>query len=812
VYADVILPFALEKNYTYLIPDEMVFAIRPGTRVEVPFRNKIYTGIIAKTHAIKPEGYETKPILSLPDHLDVVNKTQLELWDWIASYYMCSVGDVMNAALPAPYKLSSETILVFDENAAIDNSQLNDKEYIVTEALTLQREISLSDVQKILQQKSVQPVIKSLIQKGIAYVKEELKDEYKPRKEKFILLTPQYNDEEKLKELFDKLEKNEKQLNILMTWYQLQNKEGKVKKAVLLRRADATPAILKTMIKNGIFEEADEAVSRLKGGTFHVNDNFVLTENQKSAIAEIRNLFTPKNTVLLHGVTGSGKTEIYIELIKEYAEAGKQVLYLLPEIALTAQIINRLKKRFGNHVGVYHSKFSQNERIEIWNRVLSSEFKIILGARSALFLPFHNLGLVIIDEEHDYSYKQFEPAPRYHARDTAIFLAHLHKAKTLLGTATPSIEAYHHAKTGKYGLVKLYERYAGMQMPEIDIIDIKQEKEKHLMHSHFSSVLINKIKLALSNKEQVILFQNRRGYAPYLHCESCGWVPKCVQCDVNLVYHKFDDELRCHYCGYKHKTFPACPACASTRITIQGFGTEKIEDELQLLLSEKKIARLDLDAVRTKHGHEKIIREFEDGEIDILVGTQMISKGLDFDNVSLVGIMSADQIINFSNFRSHERAFQMITQVSGRAGRKNKKGYVVIQTYQPAHPVLTHVVQNDFDDFYSTEILQRRNFIYPPFARLIQLTFKHKKPDVVSRAATILADILKKDLKQGIFGPTVPGIPRIRNQYLMQLLIKSAINKTAVETVKQIIKKGVAELYSNHNFRKIHVIIDVDPY
>ncbi|MFI5171076.1 MAG: primosomal protein N' [Chitinophagales bacterium] len=811
VYVDVILPFALEKNYTYSVPEELTPAIQPGMRAEVPFRKKTYTGIIARVHSTKPAGYEVKQIIALPDHLHIVNKVQIDFWNWMADYYMCSTGEVMNAALPAPYKLGSETIIVLDQNAEIDPQKLDDKEYLVTEALSIQKELSLKDIQQILQLKTIQPVIKSLIEKGIAFVKEELKEVYTPKKEKYILLNGNYRDEEKLKTLFDKLEAFPKQLNVLMIYYQLSGETNKIKKATLLRKSGATPAVLKTMVKNGIFDEVDETVSRLTLYGNDLIDDFNLNEEQQNALNTIHQLYEEKNTILLHGVTGSGKTEIYVELIKKYVAEGKQVLYLLPEIALTAQIISRLKKRFGSIIGVYHSKFNQNERIEIWQRVLNNEYKIILGARSALFLPFNDLGFIVVDEEHDYSYKQHEPSPRYHGRDAAIYLAYLHNAKVLLGTATPSVETYYQALTGKFGLIKLYERYAGMAMPEIEIVDLKEEEKNKTMQSHFSSRLISKIKSVLNNKEQVILFQNRRGYAPYIVCEACGWTPRCINCDVNLVYHKFFDELSCHYCNYKIKPVTVCPACASTRILIKGFGTEKIEDELQYIFPESKIGRLDLDAIKSKHGHEKVISEFENGEIDILAGTQMVTKGLDFDNVNLVGILSADQIINFSDFRASERAFQMMTQVSGRAGRKNKKGMVIIQALQVTHPVLDFVIRNDYKGFYEREIAERREFNYPPFTRLIRLTLKHGKVEQVNKTSNYLATQLKKYFGGSVLGPAIPGIPRIRNKYLSEILIKGENRRTESEKIKKILKLEIEKLHLDPSHNRVDIIIDVDP-
>ncbi|HNV98780.1 MAG TPA: primosomal protein N' [Chitinophagales bacterium] len=811
LFADVILPFALEKNYTYAIPEEYSAILVPGMRVEVPFRNKVYTGVIAKVHPLKPDGYQPKPILSLPDHLQVIHKSQLDLWQWMADYYMCPIGDVMQAALPAAYKLSSETVIVYHPNHGVDVLTLDEKEFLVAEALSIHNELALKDIQLIVQQKTIQPIIKALIGLGIASVKEELKEVYIPKTEKYVVLDDAYASEEGIQQLFEQLQKHEKQVNVLMIYYQLSTKEYKVKRSVLLRRAGVTAAVLKTMVKNGIFHEVDEQVSRLGEYTGQLLDDLVLNEAQQKALTEIQTHWKEKQVVLLHGVTGSGKTEIYIECIKEAVEQGKQVLYLLPEIALTAQIIARLKRRFGSAVGIYHSKFNQHERVEIWQQVLNGTCRIMLGARSAVFLPFNQLGLVIVDEEHDASYKQYEPNPRYHGRDTAIYLARIHGAKTILGTATPSIESYYHAKQQKYGLVELVGRYAEIEMPEVRIVDVKAEEAGKQMQSHFSSVLKSEIQLTLDQKEQVILFQNRRGYAPFLLCESCGWTPQCVNCDVNMVYHKYANELKCHYCNYTHQPYATCPACGSARIVIKGFGTERIEDDLHYIFPDARTARLDLDTVRTKHGHEKIVKAFEEGGIDILTGTQMVTKGLDFDHVRLVGILSADQLINFADFRAAERAFQMLTQVSGRAGRKHRRGLVVIQAIKTDHPVLQYVVKHDFKGFYDREIAERQQFGYPPFTRLIRLTLKHASKDLVHAGAHVCARGLREQLGERVLGPALPVVPRIRNRYLMEILIKYPSNSQAMELVKQTIKAQLAKMDADAVYKRVDIAIDVDP-
>lgn len=811
LFADIILPFALEKNYTYSIPETMFNAVKPGIRVEVQFRNKLYTGVVAKVHDRKPLGFETREILSLPDHLQILHKSQLDFWEWMAAYYMCTMGDVMNAALPAPYKLSSETILVLENAGLIDSVQLSDKEYLVAEALTIKNELSLKDIQQILQQKSVQPVIRGMIEKSIAFIREDLKETYKEKTRSIIRLNKRYtDDEEALKTLFTQLEKAPAQLTLLMTYFQLVHGDESVAKSKLLKRSETSASVLKTMINKNIFIESEVTVSRLDQ-TESATGSFELTAVQQRALEEIQLNFETKQVVLLHGVTGSGKTEIYIELIRKYIAGDGQVLYLLPEIALTAQIINRLKKFFGKEVAVYHSRFNQNERIEVWQRVLKGEFKIIVGARSALFLPFRKIGLVIVDEEHDPSFKQNEPAPRYHGRDSAIYLASLYGAKTLLGTATPAVESIYNAQSKKYGLVELKERYAGMQLPEIEIVDLKEQVKLGKMQSHFSRVLLDAIHQALQKKEQVILFRNRRGYSPFIICQQCGWSPACINCDVHLVYHKYDDEMRCHYCGHREHTYATCPACGSSRLLIQGFGTEKIEDELRDIFSAYTVARLDLDTAKGKHNHERIIRNFEDGRIDILVGTQMVTKGLDFDNVNLVGILSADQLFNFTHFRSAERGFQMLMQVSGRAGRKNKKGRVIVQAIATNHPVLIRVLQHDEAGFYKTELEERLRFKYPPFTRLIRITLRHKEKELTYAAMHFLADLLRQKLGKCIIGPAVPPIGRVRNKHLTELLIKVENTPKVLAVTKQLVKSAYATIYNHHTFKKVEIITDVDP-
>lgn len=811
LYADIILPFPLDRTFTYKVPDTShAFAVR-GMRAEVSFRNKIYTGVVFHVHELQPTTYHVKEIVGFPDDSPVITEQQLQLWEWMAGYYMCSMGEVYNAAVPALFKLGSSSIIVLNQDVELDSRILNDREFLIAEALTMQKELSMHDVQQILQIKNVQPVLRTLIQKGVINIKEEIRDAYKPKTVKVIELDERYEDEQALQELFASLDKVVKQQHLLMVYYQMVLKGQEVRKAALMKKAGVTPSVLQSMVKKQIFHEVDAEISRLKKAGLNVEQPKQLTAPQMQALEAIQHSFKEKDVVLLHGVTGSGKTEIYMELIQSQIDQGQQVLYLLPEIALTAQIINRLRKRFGDAVGVYHSKFNHSERIEIWQHVQDGKYKILLGARSALYLPFLSPGLVIVDEEHDYSFKQQDPAPRYHARDTAIYLATIWRCKTLLGTATPSVESYHNAIQGKYGYVELKERYAGMLLPEIRMVDMKVAAKEKKLKAQFSTDLLNEIEGSITSKEQVILFQNRRGYSPFIVCEQCGWTPHCINCDVNLVYHKIAGELRCHYCGYKHEVWHDCPECGSTRLLVQGFGTEKIEEELQLLYPELRIARLDLDAVKTKSGHDKVLTDFEDGQVDVLVGTQMVTKGLDFDNVNLVGILSADQILNFADFRSAERGYQLMMQVSGRAGRKNRQGLVMIQAMNVKHPVLQWVIKHETHQFYEEELRQRQKFAYPPFVRLVRITIKHKDKSTAEYAAKayIQAIGIAKHFK--VLGPVQPPIGRLRNKYLYEIVVKMEVVSGAFSDTKNRLKKAREVVIGIAKFKSVDIVPDVDP-
>ena len=815
-YIDVILPLALPKLYSYSVPAELAERVQTGVRVEVQFgKTRVYSALVRRVREERPD-YEAKPIISVLDAAPIATETQMALWEWMSDYYCCSTGEVMNAALPAGLKLASETRVLLSPIFQDDFTQLTDEEYLIAEALSIQEELSIEDVQSILNRKTIYPLINSLLYKRVIILKEELKTKFKPKQASYIRLTEPYrSDPETLKFAFEKIgNRARKQQETLLAYIQLIREP--------LDSPDITPKQLceyggikknhiKELEKKDIFEVYKKEVSRLTPYDDELVGAFELSAQQAKALIEIQANFAEKNTVLLHGVTGSGKTRVYIDLIFEALKENKQVLYLLPEIALTTQIINRLQKIFGNDIAVYHSRLNNNERVEIWHNALIGK-PIIVGARSALFLPFKKLDLIIIDEEHDASFKQHDPAPRYNARDTAIYLAHKHGAKVLLGTATPSLESYVNTQIGKYGLVEMSKRFGGLKMPEIVIADVQSETKKKTMQSHFTTVLLDEIKAALERKEQVILFQNRRGYAPTLRCEMCGWTAECIHCDISLTYHKYSNQMRCHLCGYHTKQPPDCPACGNHTFLIQGFGTEKIEDELQIFLPEIRVSRMDWDTVKGKNAHQRIIAQFEDKQIDVLVGTQMVTKGLDFDNVGLVGVMSADSLLFFPDFRATERAFQLMTQVSGRAGRKQKQGKVVIQAMNTSHPVLTEVFYGDFKKFFEREEIERRKFKYPPFYRLIGLQLKHKKKHIVDDAAEFFARELQKKLGSRVLGPSEPGVSRVRSYYVMNILIKLERKKEVIDKTKAWIRAIQVDLSGRKGMSSVRVNVNVDPY
>ena len=812
-FIDVILPLPLQRLFTYRITEAEAVFLKQGVRVAVPFgKSKIYTGLVAEVHQNAPEAYEAKAIHQILDQNPIVNELQLKLWNWISSYYMCSLGDVYRAALPSAFLLESETV-VLRNNSFIDQTQLTDVEFLIFEALQQQTQLSAIEISGIVNKKNVLPFLKSMLEKGAIVVREEIYEQYKPKLVNYIRLTEKYKGQDALQETLQLVSRAKKQYQALMTYFSLEGETRKpIKVKELQEKAAVSSAVVKGLVDKKVFEVYQIQVDRIH---FREAESSLkeLSKHQQKAFEEIKNSFETKAVTLLHGVTSSGKTEVYSKLIQEVLDEGKQVLFLLPEIALTTQLINRLKKIFGGKISVYHSKYSMNERVEVWNNVLQSKSKaqIVLGARSSLFLPFDNLGLIIVDEEHEVSYKQFDPSPRYHARDTAILLGHLHGAKTLLGSATPSIESFFNGNNEKYGLVHLKKRYGDVQMPEVQLVDIKDKHRKKRMSGHFSDVLLQQIQEALDAKEQVILFQNRRGFSPVMECETCAVSPQCPNCDVSLTYHKFRKELRCHYCNYRQAVPLSCGACGSEKLTTLGFGTEQIELELKELFPAYNIGRMDLDTTRGKYGYQKIIGAFQAQEIDILVGTQMLSKGLDFGNVSLVGVLNADNLLNFPDFRAHERTFQMLVQVAGRSGRSSKRGKVLIQTFNPYHQILQQVSSNSYEEMYQEQLQDRWQFHYPPYYRVMRITLKHRDLIRVDEASEWLGKSLQNAFRENVLGPTAPAVSRVRNLYIKHIVVKIP-PKQSLKGTKDHIEKIKKTFQAIPNFRAIRLGIDVDSY
>jgi len=717
----------------------------------------------------------------------------------------------MQAAIPSNLKLSSESILIWNEEYGIDFTGLNDEEYLVAEALELKKELRLSEVQQLLDVNHVYPVIKKLIDKKVCFVWEELKEKYKSKTETFITLHPDYRNEDKLSGILNNRSKAPKQMELLLSYLHLVKAEGEVIQSQLLKKSAATSAQLKGLIDKGILISEKRAVDRIKHTHNDVLIDFELSFVQQQAADEVLNVFNEKQVCLLHGVTASGKTQIYVKLIEQYVQQGKQVLYMLPEIALTSQIIRRLQKHFGAQIAIYHSRFNANERVEIWNKIKSAETKVVLGARSSLFLPFKDLGLIIVDEEHDASFKQQDPAPRYHARDAAVYYASLFKAKVLLGSATPSIESYYNCTQNKYGLVVLKERFGNVELPLIELIDVKKTVQKEKGKVALTKQLITAIQESLDAKKQVILFQNRRGYSPYMICNTCGWIPQCQNCDVTLTYHKSKHLLTCHYCGTNYPVVNTCAACGSHNFIQKNFGTEKLEEMVAEQFAEAKVARMDYDTVKGKNDHDNLIKLFEQHRIDILVGTQMVVKGLDFENVNLVGIVDADSILNFTDFRVNERAFQLMEQVSGRAGRKDGKGKVLVQVSNLQHPVLQFVKEHDYEKLFAFELQGRKEYHYPPFYRLINLIIKHKENHIAEEAAHILLHGLKINYSQYLSGPAQPIVDRVRNQYIWEIMIKLPKDTALIHQCKKEIEQQIVIIQSNKNYRSVTILPDVDP-
>ncbi|WP_158848715.1 primosomal protein N' [Algibacter sp. L1A34] len=814
-YIDVIIPIPLQQLFTYSITASEFDFLKAGMRVSVPFgKSKIYTGIVYRVHNDAPIAYEAKEIQQILDESPVVNEKQLKLWDWISSYYMCTLGEVMRASLPNAYILESETVISKNNKSTIDESILKDDEFLVYDALNHQSSLKIQDISNILGKKSVLSVIKRLIEKEAISVEEEVYEKYKPKLVRYVKLHTFYSTEKELHQLLDDLSRAPKQREVVMTLFSISAKTRKpVKVSDLSTESGASSSIIKSLIDKEILEEYFIQTDRVQYSGEENEDSKKLNSYQETALAEIKETFEKHQVTLLHGVTSSGKTEVYVKLIEDVLSSGKQVLYLLPEIALTTQLVTRLQNYFGDQVAVFHSKYSSHERVEVWNQVLelSAKAKIVLGARSSIFLPFDNLGLIIVDEEHEQSFKQFDPAPRYHARDTAVVLAHIHKAKVLLGSATPSLESYFNAQQNKYGFVELTHRFNDVLMPEVELVDIKEKQKKKRMKGHFSDRLIAEMTETLTEGHQIILFQNRRGFSPIVECSTCGESPQCPNCDVSLTYHQYRDQLRCHYCGYVIPMLRKCKACGSPELDNKGFGTEQIEQEVKVLFPEHNVARMDLDTTRGKYGYEKIITALEQQEIDILVGTQMLTKGLDFRNVKLVGIMNADSMLNFPDFRAHERSFQLMLQVSGRAGRTEERGKVLIQTYNPHHNILQQVSTNNYIDMFKEQMNERYNFKYPPIYKQIKITLKHKDYNRVEIAADWYATSLRQVFKDNVLGPEFPPVSRIRNQYHKNILVKIPKQQSLGKTKEAIIKINNSFL-NVKDFRSVRVILNVDNY
>ncbi len=784
-------------------------------RVAVPFgKSKIYTALVYKIHSEPPLVYEPKTIHQILDEKPVVTSIQLKHWEWIAQYYMCSLGEVMRAAMPNAFILESETIISRNELVDVKDTELKDDEFLIYEALQYQSSLKIDDVVSILDKKRILPVVNGLVEKGVLQLQEELYEKYKPKLVRYVRLRDHYKSDEELQELLEQLSRAPKQRQVILTLFSLEaSNERPIKVSELVKHSNASSANIKTLIDKTILEDFHIQTDRFQFEGEQPNGPKTLTETQLEVFQTIKKQFEDKSVVLMHGVTSSGKTEIYVKLIEEQLQAGKQVLYLLPEIALTTQLVQRMQDYFGEKVAVFHSRYSGNERVEVWNNLIANSEKtqLIIGARSAMLLPFSNLGCIIVDEEHEQSFKQFDPAPRYHARDAAIVLANMHKAKTLLGSATPSLESYFNAQQGKYGLVELTKRYNNVLLPDIELVDLADKYRRKRMKGHFSDRLIEEMTEALEEGFQVILFQNRRGFSPIVECTTCGHSPQCPNCDVSLTYHQYRDQLRCHYCGFNTVMPKSCEACGNATLDTKGFGTEQIEEEVKVLFPDHKVARMDLDTTRGKYSFEKIITSFEQREIDVLVGTQMLTKGLDFRHVKLVGIMNADNLLNFPDFRAHERSYQLMTQVSGRAGRTDIRGKVLIQTYNPNHKILQQVSTNAYKEMYSEQMDDRYNFKYPPIYRIIKITFKHKDYNRVNKAADWYAKSLRQIFKANVLGPEFPPISRIRNLYNKNILVKIPQQQSLVQT-KAAIKKIDASFNAIKDFRAVRVILNVDNY
>ncbi len=809
---DVILPLALPKTISYFVPDELESKLVFGLRIEVSLRNKLYSGVIVSEVYSKELDYPVKPIVSIIDDVPIVTSKQYVLWKWIATYYCCTLGEIMSVALPGNLKLFSETKITGVEDFDEYIQEMSDEEYMIMEAVSIQGELSIFNIQEILNKKSVYPAVRKLIDKRLIFIQEELVEKFKPKKHSFIRFPKDTGDQSDwISYIFEKVDKSDHQRRALLAFIQHKDKTDEALKSQVVKTAKVTGSVIAAMVKKGIFVEEKKIVSRLKADELDLEIIKPLSELQTAKLLEIEQAFTEKRTVLLHGVTGSGKTRIYVEFINDILEKGGQVLYLLPEIALTTQIVERLRKVFGDKILVYHSKLNAHERVELY-KAASKGGKMILGARSAIFMPFSQLDFIIVDEEHDSSYKQQDPAPRYNARDVAIVLANIFDAKVLLGSATPSLESWINAHEGKYGFVSILQRFGESLMPDIELINLKEAYKKNKMKSYFSKELLQAMQDEIVMGRQVILFQNRRGFAPVLQCEICSWKAECRNCDTTLTMHKYFSEVRCHYCGFRQNIPPSCPSCGNEHLKESGFGTEKLEVELRKLMPDARIGRMDYDTAKTKNQYEKIIYDFSTHQLDILIGTQMVTKGLDFEKVSLVGILNADKLLAFPDFRSTERAFQLMIQVSGRAGRRSKKGKVIVQTFSPEHYIFTDVINTDYDRFYDKEYEERKKTAFPPLVRAIEITIKHKKSEIAREAGELYRELLYKEVGQRVSALFTPSIPRLRNYYIQKLFIKMERDAKVNQSVKSWAQFYKGKIQSSKGFKSVRINIDVDPY
>ena len=812
-FIDVLLPLPLPKPFTYWVTEEEYNFLTPGFRVGVPFgKSKMYTGIVYAKHQVAPQTYEPKTIEVILDDHPVVTNEQIRLWEWMSAYYLCSMGSVLRAALPSALLLTSETLIRKNNEVEVKEDHLSDDEYLIYEALD-KKTLTVDEIKKIVERKHIFPLIQSLLEKDLIQSYQELKEKFKPKRVRYVQIVEAYRADQKLEQLFEVLNKAPKQSALLLGIYSIEPRlERWTKASLLLKQTGSTSAALKTLLDKGYVSESFFEEDRIPYVPSTFKSEIKLSLKQKEAFDSLEKQFKNQDVVLLEGVTSSGKTEVYFDLMEQVLAKNKQVLYLLPEISLTSQMIHRLQDRFGSKVVVYHSKFSIHERVEVWNNIIKKQEKaqIVLGARSSVFLPFRDLGLIIVDEEHESSFKQFDPAPRYHARDTAIVLGKTQGAKVLLGSATPSIETRFNVERKKYGYAQLKARFGGILMPRIECIDLKEAHRKKEMTGFFSKELITAIKSVLENNKQVILFQNRRGYAPVMECFTCGHIPQCTNCDVTLTYHKYNQQLRCHYCGYHIAKPISCSACGSNSLNVKGMGTQQIEEQVNELFPEHQVARMDWDSTRGKRSFDNIIDSFTQGKVQILVGTQMLTKGLDFKNVALVGVLNADPLLNFPEFRAHERSFQMLSQVAGRSGRFKEQGQVLIQSYTPEHPVLLQVINNDYEKLFSTQLRERKEYQYPPFFRLIRITLKSKDYYQVDQASQWLVNALNLSLQGSVLGPVDPTIARVRNLYHKQLLIKFLDNASR-NKVKEIVVSSLKSFEAIGAYRSIRVSIDVDP-